>query len=343
MRIRDYSVVDTDAITAELLNDVTNDFSNAMAEAYLELRDLKIRNATFRSAVDSSMNHLIENINAAPSSLTGLKVTAYNPPVSSTGIQLDNVYGQLTLEEQNRVTHIPVDEDNYGQLRALSSVEIETGATESSFATNADIRVAIDEENEIWMTTLAPENTDSGSIWIRLTTPLTGQTPNFVAVYPLGGTVVDTIKVKHINGYTEFTPDSVWPVKYHQNFSDYQNEVRIKLNGVLQADGAYKFTLKKIEIYTVRYVSEGTFTYLTGDTYTNVSSITVNTPYFYPITAQNVGMIRVRVLTEDGATVLYDSSRSSAAFVVPAGPAKVLVEGTLYRTDGNTPFVRTIL
>jgi hypothetical protein len=343
MRLRDYTVTDTDSITAELLNNVTNDFSNAMAEAYLELRDIKNRNSSFRSAVDSSMNHLIEKINATPSSLTGLKVSAYNPPTTSTGIQLDNIYGQLTLEELDRVTHIPVDEDNYGQMRALSSVSIETGATESMFAENTDIRVVIDEENEVWMDTLDAANTDTGSIWIRLTTPLSGQTPNFVSVYPLGGTVVETIKVKHISGYTEFNPDSEWPVKYHQNFSDYENEVRIKISGVLQPDGTYRFLLKKIDIYTVRYASEGTFTYLTADTFTSIDSVTSNTSYFYPITAQHIGMVRIRVLTEDGATVLYDSSRSSDPFVVPTGPKQVIVEGTLYRTDGNTPFIRTIL
>lgn len=343
MRLRDYTVVDTDIITAELLNNVTNDFSNAMAEAYLELRDLKKRNAAFMTAVDASMNHLIEQINATPTSLTGLKVTAYNPPVTSSNIQLDNVYGQLTLAELDRVTHIPTDADNYGQTRALASVGIETGATESSFAVNEDIRVIIDEEDEIWMTDLDATATDSGSIWIRLTTPLTGQTPNFVSVYPLGGTTVETIKVRHISGYTTFTPSSVWPVKYHQNFPDYQNEVRIKVSGVLQPNGTYRFIMKKLEVYTVRYASEGTFTYLTEDAFTNISSVTVNNPYFYPITAQNTGMIRVRVLTEDGLTVLYDSSHGSEAFVVPTGPKVVMVEGTLYRTDGNTPFVRTIL
>jgi hypothetical protein len=313
-----------------------------MAEAYLELRDLKIRNAAFRSASSLSMDYLIGRINALPSTLTGLKISAYNPVVSSTGIQLDNVYGQLTLEEQDRTTHIPVDDDNYGNSRALSSVSIETGSTESNFAPNADIRAVIDEEDEIWCVTMADADTDAGSIWIRVATPAIAQVPNFVAVYPLSGTIVDTIKVRHTSGYTTFTPSSEWPIKYHQNFSDYQNEVRIKLNGVSSGNGTYKFSLKKIEIYSVRYASEGTFTYLTEDAFTDIASVTINSSYFYPIVSQNVGMLRIRVLTKDSSTVLYDSSRGSSAFVVPAGPEQVVVEGTLYRTDGNTPFIRTI-
>jgi hypothetical protein len=343
VRIRDYTVGDTSAITAELLNNVTGDFSNAMAEAYLELRDLKARNITFRNAVDSSMSYLIGRINALTTAITGLKINAYNSPISATNIQLDHTYGQLSLAEYDRVTHIPTDDDNFGQTRALSSVSIETGATETSFAENNDIRVVIDDEDEIWATTLDATDTDSGSIWIRLTTPLTGQVPNFIAVYPLGGTIVDTIKVRHQSGYTEFNPISEWPIKYHQTFSDYQNEVRIKITGVLTPDGLYEFALKKIDVYTVRYASEGTFTYLTPDAFTNVSSVTYNSAYFYPIASQSPGMIRIRILTEDGLTVLYDSSRESSAFVVPAGPKQILVEGTLYRTDGSTPFIRTIV
>lgn len=342
MRIRDYRVSDTDQVTANLLNQVTGDFSNAVVEALLELQEFKRKNTAFKAAVNGSMSYLIQRNNATNGLQTGLKVTAYNAPDSASNIQLDHVYGQLTLAETDRVTHFPTVEDNYGRFLAIPSVAVYSGATESSFAENTTARAVVDDEGEIWLQELTAGQTTAGSIWVKITTPVIGQTPNLVSVYPLAGTVVETLKIRRQGAYTEFSPNSAWPVKYHQNFSDFEREIRIKLKGVAQPSGNYVFALKKADIYSVRYATQGTFTYTTADAFTNVASVTLNNPFFYPQAAQNAGMVRLRVLTLTDVS-LYDNSRSSEPFTVPAGPAKVKVEGTLYRTNGNTPFVRTIV
>jgi len=342
MRIRDYQVDDTEQVTSELLNNVTGDFSDAMTKAYLELRKLKERNEIFRDASGLSMNYLIQRINAASTSLAGLKVTAYDNPVSSSNIQLDHTYGQVSLAETNRITHIPLVEDNYDRLLAAPSVAVQTGRTESTFDTNEDARVTVDGEGEIWKETIAPADTDSGSLWIKVTTPNVGKTPSFVSIYPLAGTTVEEIKIIRQNGNTSFTPGSTWPVKIHQNFSDYSNEVRFKIRGILGIDGNYVFVIRKIDIYSVAYASQGIITYRTRDAFTSILSYTKNDPYFYPSAAQSQRMIKIRILSEDGLTILHDSSQSSDIDPVPAGPDYVQVEITLYRSDGNTPFVKTV-
>lgn len=341
MRIRDYTVTDSSKVSSDLLNQVTGDFSNAMAEAYMELEALKRRNSAFKTAVHQSMSHLIQTANALTTAQTGLKITAYNPPISSTGIQLDHSYGQLTLEESNRTTHLPTVEDNYGRFLAINSVEVYVGKTETSFGASTLARVVVDDEGEIWAQEFAPADTDSGALWIKVVTPVIGRTPNFVSVYPLSGTRVDTVKVKRLGGYTEYSPASFWPVKLHTNFSDFDRDVRVKLTGVLQDNGNYLFSLKKIDIYSVVYASQGTFTYRTQDVFDSITSVTVNSPYFYPSGSQTTDMIQVKVLTDDGLTTLYDSFLSNEAFTVPAGPAHVLVQVTLYQTGGSTPFFRT--
>lgn len=343
MRIRDYTVTDTSKVTAEFLNQVTGDFSNAMAEAYMELEALKRRNTAFKSAVHQSTNYLVRTANALTTAQTGLKISAYNQPVSSTNIQLDHAYGQLTLLESDRVTHLPTVEDNFGRFLAIDSVGVYVGRTESNFATSEPARAIVDDEGEIWMTTLAAGDTDGGSIWVKITTPVIGQTPNFVSVYPLAGTTVNTIRVRRQGGFTDFTPETSWPVKIHQNFSDFDREIRVKLTGVVQNDGSYLFALRKIDIYSVRYASQGTFTYRTPDTFEDIETVTLNTPHFYPAGSQTTDMIQVKILTLDGVTTLYDSFVATEPFTVPAGPDRVLVQVTLYRTEGNTPFFKTLV
>lgn len=342
MRIRSYTVDDTSKITAAWLNNITDDFSNAMTEAYLELEALRKRNIAFKSAVRDGMSFLAQRANAINGTQTGLGITAYNQPVSYSSVQLDHTYGQVTLEESDRVTHFPTAEDNFGRDLAIASVGVYTGATETSFSANTSARAIVDAEQEIWSQDFAPAATDSGSLWLRIVTPVIGQTPNFVSVYPLAGTEVETIKLKRTTGYTTFTPASVWPVKLHQNFSDYDRELRIKLKGVLQPSGNYRFTLQKVDLYSVRYASQGTVTWRTPDAFSSVESVTLNNPWHYPIASQVTDAVQLKVYTADGLTTLYDSFVETSPFTVPGDGEQLLVQATLYRKAGTTPFVRTV-
>ncbi len=343
MRIRDYTVTDADKITAELLNQVTTDFSNALTETFLELRALKGRSTMFKNTVGSSMNYLISTINGLTTAQTGLKISAYNPAEESNNVQLDHIFGQITLAESNRTTHIPLVEDNFSRQKAIGSVLVETGATESIFETNIPLRTVVDGEGELWMAEINPVDTDSGSIWIKVTTPTIGRTPNFVSVYPLAGTEVETIKVFQGSNTTEFNPASKWPVKIHQNFSDYSNEIRIKIKGVLNIGGNYVFSLRKIDIFSVTYAAQGYVKYITQDAFTTITSITKNSPFFYPTTAETGNMMRIQILSLDELTTIHDSFVSSSFDPVPSGPDQVKVKVTLFRTDGNTPFFRTLV
>lgn len=343
MRIHDYTVTDADNITAELLNQVTDDFSNAMTEAWLEVEELKRRNTAFKDLAGQSMNYLISRISSLSTSLTGLKISAYNPVVSSSNIQLDNVYGQLSLAESNRVTHIPTAEDNYGRYLAVNGVSIKVGRTSdpADLADNEDARAILDDEGEIWKETRTAADTDAGSIWVVVATPLSGVTPNFVSLYPLAGTTIQTVEVKRAASYTTWSPNTTWPVKYHQNFSDYQNEVRFKIAGVLNSDGDYDFYMKKLDIYSVTYASEGWFMYTTEDVFTTVASVTVTAPFFYPTASALASMYRVQIYNTGTTTAIYDSHAATGPFTGTGG--KLDVKVTLYKTEGNTPFITSVI
>ena len=343
MKIRDYTVTDANRITAELLNQVTSDFSNALTETFLELRALKARSTMFKNTVGNSFDYLISIANSLTTALTGLKISAYNPPDESNNVQLDHVFGQITLAETNRTTHIPLVEDNFSRQKAISSVTVETGATESTFKTNVPLRTVVDGEGELWMAEINPIDTTSGSIWVKITTPTIQQTPNFVSIYPLAGTEVETIKVFQGVSTTVFNPASTWPVKIHQNFSDYSREVRFKIKGVLNNSGNYVFALRKIDIFSVAYASQGYVKYITPDALSTISSITKNSPFFYPATSEVGSMMRIQILSLDELTTIHDSFVSSIIDPVPSGPAQVKVKVTLFRTDGNTPFFRTLV
>ena len=343
MRLRDYTVGDTNVVSADFLNQVAGDFSNAMAEAYLELEGIKNRNTAYKSAVSQSMSFLAQRANALTTAQSGLKVTAYDSPLASSNVQVDTTYGQVTLLESNRVTHFPTLPDNYGRQLAISAVGVYSGATVNTLVVDQNARVLVDNEGEIWSVSIPSANTDSGSYWLRITTPIISTTPNFVAVYPLAGTTVNQISILRQGGSTDFLPVSVWPVKIHQNFSDFNREIRIKISGVLQDDGSYLFSLRKIDLYSVSYASQGSVSYVTKDAFSSVQSVTLNNPYFYPVTSQSVNMVQIQVLTLNGLTTLYDSFIASSPFSVPSGPAQLIVKATLYRTAGGTPFVRTIV
>ena len=343
MRIRDYNVTDADKITAELLNQVTDDFSNALTETFLELRSLKGRSTMFKNTVGSSLDYLISTINGLTTAQTGLKISAYNPPDESNNVQLDHSFGQITLAESNRTTHIPLVEDNFSRQKAIASVLVETGATESTFQTNIPLRNVVDGDGELWMAEINPIDTDSGSIWIKITTPTIGLIPNFVSIYPLAGTEVEIIKVFQGANSTQFSPASKWPVKLNQNFSDYSNEVRFKIKGVLNLNGNYVFAIRKIDIFSVTYASQGYVKYITQDAFSTITSITKNSPFFYPSTAEVGSMMRIQIFSLDELTTIHDSFVSSTIDPVPSGPDQVKVKITLFRTDGNTPFFRTLV
>jgi hypothetical protein len=226
---------------------------------------------------------------------------------------------------------------------AIAAVGVYTGKTITSFAVDQAARALVDDEDEIWSVTIPALNTDNGSLWLRIITPVIGKTPNFISVYPLAGTVVNQISVLRQGTSTDFTPNTVWPVKIHQNFSDFNREIRIKITGVLQTNGSYLFSLKKIDLYSVVYASQGSVSYLTRDTFSSIQSVTLNNPFTYPVSSQVSNMVQLTVSTSDGLTTLYDSFVSTNPFIVPNGPSKLIVQATLYRTDGCTPFIRTIL
>jgi len=313
--IKDYVLSDLSKFTSRFFNDTTDSFLKNILSLYKRFQRLSKTHSDYKYAAEKTINWLTAEINNIVSSVAGKIIkSGYLAPDYSDDIQVDSVYGQLSLAEEDIVSKIPLVENEYGESQAIASCEIqESTAATGPWADLTDLRHVINGNNDIWCTELDPAETDAGFIYLKVKTTSVSESDNasYITVFPLMGTKIREIYYNGVTGPIELF-DTAWPVKIHRKIENYTNEIIVKLQGKLE-DGKYIFSIRDIGIFKCDYAMEGTFSYdLDMGTAVGLSSILLDDPYIVPIDLAENRPFVIKIKTQDDSIIIYDTSGETA-------------------------------
>jgi len=312
IEIKDWTLGDLSKFSSRFFNDVTSNFLKNILSLYKRFKRLSKIHNDYKYAAEKTINWLTAEINDITSYVPGEIIkSGYLASDHSDDIQVDSVYGQLSLAEENVVSKIPLVENEYGENQAIASCEIQksTAAT-GPWVDLTDLHNVINGNNDIWCAELEPSETDGGFIYLKVKTTSVSESDNasYITVFPLMGTKIREIRY---NGVTELF-DTAWPVKMHRKIENYTNDIIVKLQGKVE-DGKYIFSIKDIGVFKCDYAMEGTFSYdLDMGTALGLSSILLDDPYITPDDLSENRPFVIKIKTQDDTITIYDTSGETA-------------------------------
>ena len=316
--LHEYTKSNFDNFTSDFLNQVTGDFTNGIVELYMGYKALVKQKQEFvevtNKAIEWLTNQYITLSGYSNYTVTGF-TQPYEPPV---GVTVYNEYGEVCLRPVT-IDKIGRYQDSDGNMVAYNSdvVQYATADVSTPFSS---LTWAIDD-------TMRPViNGDSASIWsatyshqylyVKIqTNPSINKTANIINVYPLAGTELVSLSLSLLNGtYNTFTPNTKFPYQIIGNY-EYNDALILELQGVLQPDGKYYFSLRNIEVHDATYDMNGSIKY-TLPAYTSISSLTFNSDYIDQNLQSEATVQFIITQASNTSNIIYDSMTSSYGFPI---------------------------
>ena len=322
LNIKNFTISDIGKITSEFISDTFSNFLDNFLYLFAAHKTLREKYETYKIVADQTFAFMATKTGANQSDLI---ITAYEDPVSSTGIYNPRYLGLATIEEStnSQVNLLPLVDES-GTVSAISDVSgIGDGERALSgtliyrynlgsgqFVEDTALRNIMDNTAKVWY-----EELDDDELWLKLKIPAGSAEISYIDVFPYGGTGVNEITFSGLNGNdetidittrTEITKE--YPLRIYINKQDFNNEIDIKLSGFDLGTGKYFYSLGYIHAYIVDFEAQGEIVYDIGSL-AYIDQIEIIEPVIQPISLHNGVNYPIQVQIYDSVTndIYYDT------------------------------------
>ena len=298
-QIRNYKLSNIDKLSSKFFNNVTNDFLKNIMSLYMRFQRLVRLHKNYTNLSNKNTDWLVSKIaSGVINDPNIIRYSGYMCPNTSENIQVDTVYGQLTLAETKSSSKISLVKNEYGENEASTSSEVYLykNSDFSAMITDTSLRNIINGNDSIWYGEYDAVDTDGGNLYLKVKTSVASDSrdASYITVFPLMGTRIE--EITYASGETQLFNTSgtrsagEWPIKLHRNMLNFQNEIALKIKGYAIGNDKYRFAIRDINVYKSEYSPSGTLVYnlvVPGPENLIIKSLLIDdsteSPYIFPI------------------------------------------------------------